>query len=251
VGDMLRSLARGLAGHSKWHNTRFRKARQDAVKLEVASKFAGMIRVAVGAGDEAGVADAVARAKKEGVTREVIERALETSRNREAYKEEMYEGSLAGGVLVLVEALTDNPRRTAPKVRHLFKEGGGALGAAGSAAWAFQRRGLLRVQGISSDNEALIEAALEAGAQDVEEDSAAHLEADDGPCAAVFCEPNELAAVRATLSARGFEASEAAILFVPSTTAEPAAGLREAAESALLALEEMEDVEGIWHNLAP
>ena len=131
---MLRNLARGLAGHSKWHNTRFRKARQDAVKLAVASKFAGMIRVAVGAGDEAGVADAVARAKKEGVTREVIERALETSRNREAYKEEMYEGSLAGGVLVLVEALTDNPRRTAPKVRHLFKEGGGALGAAGSAA---------------------------------------------------------------------------------------------------------------------
>jgi len=124
-----------------------------------------VIRAAVATGSDLAVENAMVRAKAAGVTKEIIDRAVSRSRNRGSLAELLYEGSLGGGVLVLVETLTDNTRRTAGEVRHLFKEGGGALGVSGSGAWAFQRRGRLHYAATAGDS--LLEAALDAGAEDV------------------------------------------------------------------------------------
>jgi YebC/PmpR family DNA-binding regulatory protein len=241
------------AGHSKWHNTRFRKAKQDAVKNAAATRFSAAIRAAVAAGSELTVEDAIARAKQAGVTKDVIDRAVERSRNRGSLQEVLYEGTLGGGVIVLVEALTDNPRKTAPPLRHLFKEAGGALGASGSAAWAFERRGMLLYSEPATD--ALLEAAMDVGADDVIPAGEAGVEdeSEEGEGAVVYCEPTSLAAVRTALAARGYAAREESRIYVPTGTPVALAEgpAREAAEEAIYALTELEDVEEVWHNLAP
>lgn len=238
------------AGHSKWHNTRFRKAKQDAVKNAAATRFSAAIRAAVAAGNELAVDDAISRAKQAGVTKDVIDRAVERSRNRGSLQEVLYEGTLGGGVIVLVEALTDNPRKTAPPLRHLFKEAGGALGASGSASWAFERRGVLLYEEPPTD--ALLEAAIDAGADDVTAAGEAD-GADGGEGAVVYCEPTSLAAVRAALAAKGYTAREESRIYAPTGALVALADgeVREAAEEALYALGELEDVEEVWHNLAP
>eukprot|EP00967_Tisochrysis_lutea_P111771 scaffold176053_cov33-Tisochrysis_lutea.AAC.1 len=240
------------AGHSKWHNTRFRKAKQDAVKNAAATRFSAAIRAAVATGNELAVEDAVDRAKQAGVTKDVIERALDRSRQRGSLTEVLYEGTLSGGIIVIAEALTDNPRRTAPQVRHILKEAGGSLGASGSSSWAFERRGRLVYAGVAGDS--FLEAALDAGAEDVVEE--ADEDADAGVLesnTAVYCAPSDLAGVRAALHSCGFQAREESLIYVPTgALVEPVdEEAREHIENTLDTLEELEDVEDVWHNLAP
>ena len=123
-----------------------KKAKQDRAQALAVEKHVRMIRVAMRGGDEAEISRLCKQATKAGVSSAVIDRALERSRTRDSLQELLYEGTLPGGVCVLIEILTDNPKRTAPQVRHELSDGGGSLGAAGCAMWAFTRRALLEFQ---------------------------------------------------------------------------------------------------------
>ncbi len=130
-----------------------------------------------------------------------------------AFETVVYEGYGPEGVAVLVEALTDNRNRTAADVRHIFAKTGGNLGTSGAVAWQFERRGVILVDAAGADEDELMLAAAEGGAEDVEL---------DGSSFQITCAPEELAAVRAAVEAAGFTVESAELTMIPSTTVEVA-----------------------------
>jgi YebC/PmpR family DNA-binding regulatory protein len=153
----------------------------------------------------------------------------------------VYEGYGPEGVAVLVEALTDNRNRTASEVRHLFSKHGGNLGATGAVAWQFERRGVVVVPAEGVDEEELVLAAADAGADDVER---------DGESYAVSTPPELLAAVREALEAAGFPVESAELAMVPKSTVEIADEQTARRVVRLVeALEDNEDVQGVYTNV--
>jgi YebC/PmpR family DNA-binding regulatory protein len=170
-----------MAGHSKFKNIMHRKGRADAARSKLFSKLSREITVAA----KAGMPDpamnprlrlAVANAKAESLPKDVIERAIKKSQGGDAgdYTEIRYEGFGPGGVGVIVEVLTDNRNRAAANVRSIFGKNGGALGETGSVAFMFDRVGQITYRAQAATEEVVMEAAIEAGADDVESDADAH-----------------------------------------------------------------------------
>ena len=170
-----------MAGHSKFKNIMHRKGRADAARSKLFSKLAREVTVAA----KAGLPDpnmnprlrlAVANAKAESLPKDVIERAIKKSQGGDAadYSEIRYEGFGPGGVGVIVEVLTDNKNRAAANVRATFGKNGGALGETGSVSFMFDRVGQITYQAHAATEEVVMEAAIEAGADDVESDPDAH-----------------------------------------------------------------------------
>lgn len=164
-----------MSGHSKWHNIKIRKQKVDLVRGKLFSKLAREIAVAAkeGGGDPAGNArlrTAIERAREAGVPNDNVQRAIQrgTGGGEGAnYENIVYEGYAPGGVAILVEVLTDNRNRAASDVRSVFTKHGGALGAAGSVGYLFDRQGLITVDKLSVKEDDLLLVALEAGADDV------------------------------------------------------------------------------------
>jgi len=163
-----------MAGHSKWANIQHRKGAQDAKRGKLFTKLIREITVSarIGGGDPASnprLRAAVDKALGANMTRDTVERAIKRGAGEldaENYEEIVYEGYGPNGVAVLVECLTDNRNRTVSEVRHAFTKNGGNLGTSGSVAYLFSKIGLLTYpQG--SNEDAIMEAALEAGADDV------------------------------------------------------------------------------------
>ena len=156
------------------------------------------------------------------------------------YDEITYEGYGAGGVAVLVEVLTDNKNRTASEMRFLFSRSGGSLGEAGCVSWIFQRTGVIRVSGKELDEEQLLAACLEAGADDLE---------DNGEGYSVYCEPAAMSAVRGSLEEAGYVVEGFEIDNLPKNTV-PVTGRQEAEKLLrfLEALEEHDDVQNVYAN---
>ncbi len=237
-----------MAGHSKWANIKHRKGRQDAKRgkiftklireLTVASKHGGPIPA-----DNPRLRLAVDKALTNNMSRDVIDRAIARGAgNNEADNvvELSYEGYALGGVAIIVEAMTDNRNRTAAEVRHAFTKCGGNLGTDGSVAYMFDRKGQISfAAGVSED--ALMETALEAGADDVEmaEDSSA----------IVSTSFADFHAVNEALNAAGFKAAEAEIAMIPSISA-PITDLETAQKVIKLIdmLEDLDDVQEVYHN---
>ncbi|CAN7180845.1 YebC/PmpR family DNA-binding transcriptional regulator [Pseudomonas sp. LjRoot71] len=237
-----------MAGHSKWANIKHRKGRQDAKRgkiftklireLTVASKHGGPIPA-----DNPRLRLAVDKALTNNMSRDVIDRAIARGAgNNEAdnVAELSYEGYAPGGVAIIVEAMTDNRNRTAAEVRHAFTKCGGNLGTDGSVAYMFDRKGQISFAvGVSED--ALMEAALEAGADDVEmaEDSSAMVSTSFA----------DFHAVNEALHAAGFKAAEAEIAMIPSISA-PITDLETAQKVIKLIdmLEDLDDVQEVYHN---
>lgn len=250
-----------MAGHSKYHNIRFRKAKQDAAKDRVASRFQSLIKGAMKDGNTALLDRIVKDAKKQGVRADVIDRALQRGRARSSgtFSEILYEGNLELGVVVMIECLTDNPRRTAPEVRAVLTKAGGALGASGAAAWAFTRRGFLEYEAPAEGpaREALIEAAMDAGAEDIDEGEAEVDEVDEGGSSSqtieVWTSPSELTAVRDAIAEATAcrPASEQLIYDVSGERIALGEEDFEVAATALSKLEALEDVEHVYHNMKP
>lgn len=242
-----------MAGHSKYHNIRFRKAKQDALKDRVVTRFQSLIKGALRDGNEAALGKIIKDAKKEGVRAEVLDRALQRGRARNSgtLSDMVYEGNLSAGVLVMVECLTDNPRRTAPEVRAVLTKAGGGLGASGAAAWAFTRRGLLEYAAPADEpaREALIEAAMDAGADDVEDGVAE----DDGEPESieVWTAPSELTTVRDAIAGATscMPASEQLVYDVSGARIALGEEEYEMAAAALQNLEALDDVEHVYHNM--
>ncbi|MDQ0465125.1 YebC/PmpR family DNA-binding regulatory protein [Caulobacter ginsengisoli] len=170
-----------MAGHSKFKNIQHRKGRSDAVRSKLFSKLSREITVAA----KAGLPDpdmnsrlrlAVNNAKAQSMPKDVIDRAIKKSQGGEAadYSEIRYEGFGPGGVSVIVEVMTDNKNRAAANVRTIFGKNGGNLGETGSVSFMFDRMGQITYPAKAGSEDAVMEAAIEAGAEDVESDEESH-----------------------------------------------------------------------------
>lgn len=166
-----------MAGHSKWANIQHRKNRQDSVRSKLFSKLSKEITVAAKMGDpdpdkNPRLRMAIKEGKSQSLPKEVIDRAIKKSQVGEGddYEEIRYEGYGPNGVAVIVEAMTDNRNRTASTVRSTFTKCGGNLGETGSVGFMFDRKGEVTYPAEVGDNDTVMMAAIEAGAEDVERD---------------------------------------------------------------------------------
>lgn len=207
-----------MAGHSKWANIQHRKGRQDAARSKLFSKLAKEITVAAKMGDpdpdkNPRLRLAVKEAKSQSVPKDVIQRAIDKSQaaGGEDYKEIRYEGYGPGGVAVIVEAMTDNLNRTASTVRSTFGKHGGNLGETGSVSFMFERKGEILYPAETADEDTVMMAAIEAGAEDVES-------SDDGHT--IYTADTDLNDVSTALEAELGEAESTKLIWKPTTTTE-------------------------------
>ena len=236
-----------MAGHSKWANIKHRKAAQDAKRGKIFTKLIRELTVSakVGGGNPADnprLRAAVDKALGANMTRDTIDRAIARgagSNDADNMEELTYEGYGAGGVAVLVEAMTDNRNRTVSEVRHAFSKCGGNLGTDGSVAYLFTRRGQLTFSA-DTDEESLMEVALESGAEDF-------VTNDDGSFD-VFTSFEEFGAVRDALEAAGFAPESAEVTMVPSTQAELDLDTEQKVVRLIDMLEDLDDVQNVYSN---
>ncbi len=238
-----------MSGHSKWHSIRHKKGAVDAKRGKLFSKLTRAIIVAAreGGPDPDGnlaLANAIEKARESSMPKDTIERAIArgagTDADAEAYEQVTYEGYGPNGVAVLVEALTDNRNRTAADVRHVFTKNDGNLGTSGAVAWLFERKGVLIVPADSVEEDELMLAAADAGAEDVVREESSFQ---------VTCAAEDLASVRQALEQAGIQIESAEITMLPKTTVRIE---DEAAARKLLrlmeALEENDDVQDVYAN---
>ena len=238
-----------MSGHSKWATIRRKKGAADAKRGQLFSKLVRAIIVASREGgpdpdSNLALANAIEKAREASMPKDTIERAIArgsgSGADGEAYEHVTYEGYGPAGVAILVEALTDNRNRTAADVRHIFSKSDGNLGTAGAVAWQFERKGVILVDADGTDEDELVLAAADAGAEDV---------ALDGSSFQVTTPPDELAAVRSALESSGVELETAELTMVPKTTVRVE---DDTAARKLLrlvdALEDNEDVQGVYAN---
>lgn len=236
-----------MAGHSKWANIKHRKAAQDAKRGKIFTKLIRELVVAAKEGggdpnDNPRLRAAIDKALGANMKKDTIEKAIDRGTGNadgDNYEELIYEGYGPGGVAILVECMTDNKNRTVGEVRHAFTKHGGNLGTNGSVAYLFEKKG----QFIFADNveeEALMEAALEAGA----EDFFAH---DDGSFE-LQTAPEDFLDVKDALVKAGFEPENAEVSMLPSTQAE--LGVNDGAKVIRLVdrLEELDDTQNVYTN---
>jgi YebC/PmpR family DNA-binding regulatory protein len=207
-----------MAGHSKWANIQHRKGRQDALRSKLFSKLAKEITVAAKMGDPDPEKNprlrlAVKEAKSQSVPKDVIERAIKKSMAGEGdeYEEIRYEGYGPGGVAVIVETMTDNRNRTASTVRSTFSKNGGNMGETGSVSFMFDRKGEITYGLDAGDEDTIMMAAIEAGAEDVEHTEDNHT---------IYCADTDLNDVSNALEAELGESTTAKLVWKPTTTTE-------------------------------
>jgi YebC/PmpR family DNA-binding regulatory protein len=238
-----------VSGHSKWSSIKHKKGAADAKR---GALFTKLSRAIIAAAKEGGpdpaanlaLQNAIEKARSYSMPKDNIERAIARGAGADAegsnFDSVVYEGYGPEGVAVLVEALTDNRNRTASDVRHLFAKHGGNLGATGAVAWQFERRGVLLVPEDGVDEDELVLAAAEGGADDVEL---------DGSTYQVTSPPEDLRQVREAIEAAGYTVESAELSMVPKTTVAIA---DEAAARAVLrlveGLEEADDVQEVYAN---
>ena len=187
-----------MSGHSQFKNIMHRKGAQDQMRAKIFSKLAREITVAAKSGlpDPASnprLRSAILAARAENMPKDNIERAIKKGSPGEdstVYEEVRYEGFGPGNVAIIVEALTDNRARTAPNLRSLFSKKGGNMGETGSFSFNFERVGMIEYPLAVADNDTMFEAVIDAGANDVETDNETHT---------IYCNPDDLFAVRAAL----------------------------------------------------
>lgn len=236
-----------MAGHSKWANIKHRKAAQDAKRGKVFNKLIRELTVAAKLGgpepaDNPRLRAAVDKSLTANMTRDTIDRAIARgagSTDADNVEELTYEGYGPGGVAVLVEVMTDNRNRTVSEVRHAFNKCGGNLGTDGSVAYLFERRGQISY-GPESDEDALIEISLEAGAEDI-------ISNNDGSID-VFTTFEGFAAVRDQLDEAGFAREGADISMIPATTISLDLEGAESIIRLVDMLEDLDDVQNVYSN---
>jgi YebC/PmpR family DNA-binding regulatory protein len=238
-----------MAGHSKWANIQHRKGAQDKKRGALFTKLVREITVAARMGGpdpdmNPRLRLAVDKANAQSMPKDNIERAIKKGAGLlegETYEEVRYEGYGPQGVAVIVDCVTDNRNRTVAEVRHAFSKGGGNLGTEGSVAFQFEHTGqLLFAPGV--DGDALMEVALEAGAKDMEL-------FDDGS-AEVLTEPTDFDSVRQAIEGAGFEIADAELTMRAMTPAEVPADERESIERLLERLDDLDDTQKVYSNLA-
>ncbi len=234
-----------MAGHSKWANIKHRKAAADAKKGKVFTRVIREITVAARAGG--GDPDSnprlrlsLEKAREANMTKDSVTRAIQRGTGElegVTYEEARYEGYGVAGAAVLVECLTDNRTRTVAEVRHAFSKNGGNLGSDGSVAYLFKHCGQF-VFAPGASEEKVMDAALEAGAEDVV--------ANDDGSVEVLCAPADFHAVQAALEKAGLKAEVAEITMKPTTESALAGGDAQRMKNLLDALEGLDDVQNVY-----
>jgi len=238
-----------MAGHSKWKNIKHYKAATDAKRGILFTKLIREITMAakLGGGDPSANARlrlAIDAGRAKSLPKDNIERAIKNGTGElkgNDIQEATYEGYGPGGVALIVDTMTGKQTRTVADVRHKFTRAGGNLGTPGSVSFMFDKRGQIELDATKyKDEDATLEAALEAGAEDFRREDDTYI---------VTTEPNALYAVKAALEAKGIVSSEAEIAMVPKNTI-PVTGKDVVTSLFKLieALEELDDVQKVWGN---
>ncbi|MFC1602218.1 YebC/PmpR family DNA-binding transcriptional regulator [Pseudomonadota bacterium] len=236
-----------MAGHSKWANIKHRKAAQDQKRAKVWTKLIREITVA--AREAGGDPDsnprlrlAIDKGMGSNMPKDTIERAIKRgagAADGENYDEIRYEGYGPGGTAIMVDCMTDNRNRTASEVRHAFSKHGGNLGTDGSVAYLFNKQGIISYAP-GADEDAVMDAALEAGAEDV----VTH----DDDSIDVLTTPEDFSDIKAALEGAGLEAANAEVTYNASTKAEMDQDGAEKLMRMIDALEDLDDVQEVYSN---
>lgn len=237
-----------MSGHSHWAGIKHKKAIVDAKRGKIWSKIARMIIVAARAGGGDPSANltlryAIDKGKAANMPKDTIEKAIKKATGEAGgagYEEVHYEGYAPGGIAVLVEALTDNRNRTAPEVKKIFERRGGTLGAAGSVKWMFHKKGLITVKSAAIGEDALMEIALSAGADDLK---------NTGETYELTCTPTAFEPLKAELKKHNIAFEVAELSMIPQTTIP--VGNAEAARKLMGLMDELEDhddVQNVYAN---
>lgn len=236
-----------MAGHSKWSNIKHRKAAQDAKRGKIFTKLIRELTVAARQGggspeDNPRLRAVIDKALTANMKKDTIERAIARGAGGEDddnYEELTYEGYGPGGVAILIEAMTDNRNRTVAEVRHAFSKHGGNLGTDGSVAYLFAKQGLLYC-GSGTAEDQLMEAALEAGAEDVAEQEDGSFE--------IVTTPEQFLDVKDALVSAGLTPERAEVTMVPSTSVELDLEGAETILKLVDMLEDLDDVQNVYSN---
>jgi YebC/PmpR family DNA-binding regulatory protein len=235
-----------MAGHSQFKNIMHRKGKQDAVRSKLFSKLAREITVAAKQGlpdasMNARLRAAVLAARAENMPKDNIERAIKKAAgsDSENYEEIRYEGYAPGGVAVIVEALTDNRNRTASEVRSYFTKAGGALAETGAVSFMFDRVGVVEYDARVASGDAMLEAAIEAGAEDVVSNEGGH---------EIYTTQESLREVGKALEAKFGEPRKAALVWKPQNTVAVNDEQGEKLFKLIETLNEHDDVQNVYAN---
>ncbi|WP_303968811.1 YebC/PmpR family DNA-binding transcriptional regulator [Sporosarcina ureae] len=237
-----------MAGHSKWKNIQNRKGAQDAKRGKIFQKMSREIYVAAKSGGDdpdtnPALRLAIDKSKSVNVPNDVIQRAIDKATGSgadENYEEVIYEGYGPGGVAVLVYTLTENRNRTGPNMRVAFNKNGGSLGETGSVNYLFERKGRLFIERTEeTDEDAVMMAALEAGADDI-------VSTEDG--FEILTDPSEFLNVKEALEVEGLEFVSAEVDMVPSVYADLTEEQQEQFMNMIDALEDDDDVQNVYSN---
>ena len=236
-----------MAGHSQFKNIMYRKGAQDKKRAKVFTKIIRELTTAARTGLPDPAANprlraAILAARQSNMPKDTVDRAIKRGSGGgadDAYEEVRYEGYGPGGVAVIVEALTDNRNRTASEVRAAFTKSGGALGETNSVSFMFDRVGEISYTADTASPDDMFEAAIEAGARDIESDDEQHL---------VICAPEDLNTVRDALENRFGPPGSARLVWRPRTAAEIDEETATSLFKLLEALEDSDDVQNVYAN---
>ncbi|MHB8158934.1 MAG: YebC/PmpR family DNA-binding transcriptional regulator [Thermoleophilia bacterium] len=236
-----------MSGHSKWSSIKHKKGAADAKRGQLFSKLSRAITVAAreSGGDptaNATLATAIQKAKDNSMPKDNIERAIAKGAGAgdgETYETIIYEGYGPNGVAVLVEAMTDNRNRTAAEVRNIFNRTSGKLGETGTVAWIFERKGSIVVEASATDEDTLMTAAIDAGAEDVSQDENTY---------EIVTDPVDFMAVRGALEEAGIAFTSAELAMLPKTTVQLEQSDAKKMLRLMDALEECDDVQEVHAN---
>ena len=236
-----------MSGHSKWSSIKHKKAATDAKRGKIFTKLIKEITVAARVGGRDVDANprlrtAIQAAKSENMPKDNIERAIKKGTGElegVSYEESIYEGYGPGGAAVMIESLTDNKNRTVADIRHIFSKAGGNMGESGCVAWMFDKKGYIAIENRAVDEEALMEAALDAGAEDIREDDS-NFE--------VITAPEDFEAVKTAIDSAAIPYIVAEVTMLPQSTTFLKGKEAEQMVKLMEALEDCDDVQKVYTN---
>lgn len=235
-----------MSGHSKWANIKAKKGKTDAARGNVFTKIGRELAVAVKQGgpdpsSNSRLRDVITKAKQNNMPNDNIQRSIKKASGANDgvnYEDMVYEGYAAGGIAVVVEALTDNKNRTAGEVRHLFDKYGGALGTTGSVSYLFKRRGVIIADKTIYEDEMMM-IALEAGVDDI---------VTDEDVFELFTAPQDMGSVAEALTKAGIKILSSNVELIPVDYIDPPADKIPTIQKMINLLDENDDVQNVYHN---
>lgn len=237
-----------MSGHSKWSTIKNKKGKTDAQRSKIFTKIGRELAVAVKQGGSnpdmnSRLRDVIAKAKANNMPNDNITRSIKKASGELGsinYEEMTYEGYGVSGVAVIVEALSDNKNRTAGDIRHAFDKNGGSMGANGCVSWMFDRKGMIAIEDDGSvDEEELMMAALDAGAEDFNKNEVVF---------EVITAPEDFSAVREALEQAGYSFLSAELDMIPQNTVSLSSEDQQKIQRLLDMLEDNDDVQNVYHN---